>query len=44
MHPGPGAFESASTGGDNIFDSTGLLTLRQQAGGYLGVINLGIDI
>lgn len=28
---------------DNIFDETGLLTIRQQGDGYLGVINMGID-
>jgi protocatechuate 3,4-dioxygenase beta subunit len=27
---------------DNIFDESGIMTITQQAGGYLGVINLGI--
>jgi protocatechuate 3,4-dioxygenase beta subunit len=29
---------------DNIFDDTGLLTVQKQGAGYLGVINLGIDV
>ena len=30
--------------GDNIYDASGLLSTTKTAGGYLGVINLGIDV
>ena len=31
-------------GDDSIYDSSGLLTVQKQGDGYLGVINLGVDI
>jgi protocatechuate 3,4-dioxygenase beta subunit len=30
--------------GDNIFDASGLLTMKKTQRGYLGVINLGVDV
>lgn len=29
---------------DSIYDETGLLTVKRQDDGYLGLINLGIDV
>ena len=29
---------------DNIFDKSGLLTVQKRGGGYLGVINLGVNV
>jgi len=30
--------------GDGIFDSSGLMTVTKKGAGYLGLINLGVDV